>query len=356
MKQVRKRKNTEFDAATHCMSSTSRPPRPHLRSRVDDLRIMTWRWLSFTHIWISLGAFATTLVSGVWFSPDLAWQGMGIPMATWVALSTGLGYTVQRAIKHAKQPQNMPSARQSFWSDHGWKMLVGWGLPWLAFNLRFFDELQWHRPERQMVVALLALASLAYSVVPGFAGGLRKVTWLKVPLIAGVWATATTMHPEAAFEPLLWTQRFIFIASLTLPFDIRDLEVDEHHIQTVASLKSPAWVLQTSRHGMLFSMAMCAAGVASCHLCATPTAVPLIGLIQSAWAWWLLQDRKTLSPLTSGIEEVREKQAGWTLDGVLLAPGWILPVLWLMTTLTGFGGPIWWLIALKPTNHVILLS
>ena len=241
------------------MSSTSRPPSPHLRSRVDDLRIMTWRWLSFTHIWISLGAFATTLVSGVWSSHDLALQGTGILMATWVALSTGLGYSVQRAIKHAKHPQNMPSRRERFWTAHGRTMLVAWGLLWLAFNLRFFDELQWHRPERQTVVALLGLASLAYSVVPGFAGGLRRVTWLKVPLIAGVWATATTMHPEAAFEPLLWAQRFIFIASLTLPFDIRDLEVDEQHIQTVASLKSPAWVLQTSRRGMLLSIILCAA-------------------------------------------------------------------------------------------------
>ena len=52
--QVRKRKNTLFVGATHCMSSTSCPPSPILRSRVDDLRVMTWRWLSFTHIWISL--------------------------------------------------------------------------------------------------------------------------------------------------------------------------------------------------------------------------------------------------------------------------------------------------------------
>ena len=312
------------------MSSTSRPPSPHLRSQVDDLRIMTWRWLSFTHIWISLGAFATTLVSGICCSHYLALQGTGILMATWVALSTGLGYSVQRAIKHAKHPQNMPSGRERFWTAHGRKMLVGWGLLWLAFNLRFFDELQWHRPERQTVVALLGVASLAYSVVPGFAGGLRRVTWLKVPLIAVVWATATTMHPEAAFEPLLWAQRFIFIASLTLPFDIRDLAVDEHHIQTVASLKSPAWVLQTSRRGMLLSIILCAA--AAWNQGATMPAVgPLMCMAQSLLGWWLLRDDKALGPLTSESEMVREKHAGWTLDGVLVAPLWLLSALWLVT-------------------------
>ena len=312
------------------MSSTSRPPRPHLRSQVDDLRIMTWRWLSFTHIWISLGAFATTLVSGVWSSHDLALQGTGILMATWVALSTGLGYSIQRAIKHAKHPQNMPSGRERFWDDHGRKMLVAWGLLWLAFSLGFFDELQWNRPERQTVVALLALASLAYSVVPGFSGGLRRVPWLKIPLIAGVWATATTMHPDSAFEPLLWAQRFIFIASLTLPFDIRDLEVDKQHIQTVASLKSPTWVLQTGRGGMLLSIILCAA--AAWNQGATMPAVgPLMCMAQSLWAWWLLRDDKALGPLTSESEMVREKHAGWTLDGVLVAPLWLLSVLWLVT-------------------------
>ena len=276
------------------------------------------------------------MVSGVWCSHDLARQGTNVLLATWVALSTGLGYSIQRAIKHAKHPQNMPSARERFWDDHGRKMLVAWGLLWLAFNFGFFDELQWNRPERLAVVALLGLASLAYSVVPGFSGGLRRVPWLKVPLIAGVWATATTLHPEAAFEPLLWVQRFIFIASLTLPFDIRDLAVDEHHIQTVASLKSPAWVLQTSRRGMLVSMALCTA--ATLNDGAMSAVGPWMCMAQSLWAWWLLRDDKALGPLTSANEEVREKQAGWVLDGVLVAPLWLLSMLWLVTKLKWPGG------------------
>ena len=153
---------------------------------------------------------------------------------------------------------------------------------------------------------------------------------MKVPLIAGVWATATTLHPEAVFEPVLWAQRFIFIASLTLPFDIRDLEVDEQHIQTVASLKSPAWVLQTSRRGMLLSIILCAA--AAWNQGATMPAVgPLMCMAQSLWAWWLLRDDKALGPLTSESEMVREKHAGWTLDGVLVAPLWLLSALWLVT-------------------------
>ena len=316
------------------MSSTSRPPSPILRSRVDDLRVMTWRWLSFTHIWISLGAFTTTLLSGVWSSSELPWEGGNLVIATWVALSTGLGYSVQRAIKHAKHPQHMPSERQRFWDNCGREMLLGWGILWVAFNLCFFHELQWSRPERLVTVTVLGFASLAYSMVPGFDGGLRRVVWLKVPLIAGVWATATTLHMDAAFDPLLWAQRFVFIASLTLPFDIRDLNVDEHHIQTVASLKSPKWVLQISRRGMLLSMAMCATGVMiSWERGMTSTVGPLICLAQSFWAWWLLRDTNALGALTAHEQQVREAFAGGTLDGVLVAPSWLLLAWWLMPRL-----------------------
>lgn len=324
------------------MSSTSRPPSSQLRSQVNDLRSMTWSWLSFTHVWIAIGAFTTTLLSGVWSVQRPPWDAESIAIATWVALSTGLGYSVQRAIKHAKHPQNMPSLRQQFWNVHGRRMLVGWGVLWVTFNLCFFEELQWDRPERQGTVALLGLASLAYSLVPGFEGGLRRVVWLKVPLIAGVWATATTLHPEVFFDPLIWAQRFVFIASLTLPFDIRDLDVDAHHIQTWASIKSPAWVLRMSRLGMLISAGMCAAAAAASWAHgATSVVGPLVCLAQSTWAWRLLQDSPALTVLGSGEEQVKERFAGWTLDGVLALPLWPLLALWLMTKMGAFEVWLW---------------
>ena len=96
------------------MSSTSRPPNSHLRSRVNDLRSMTWRWLSFTHVWIAIGAFTTTLLSGVWSVQRPPWDAESMAIATWVALSTGLGYGVQRAIKHAKHPKTCLPCASSF--------------------------------------------------------------------------------------------------------------------------------------------------------------------------------------------------------------------------------------------------
>ena len=321
------------------MSSTSRPPIQHLRSQVTDLCTMTWRWLSFSHVWIGLGAFTTTMLSGLWSSPESWWRPEGWMFAWWVGATTGVGYSVQRAIKHVQHPQHMPSERRRFWDEHNTRMLVTWGALWVAVTACFYDELHWHRSERQLTLAFLGLVSLAYSVVPGFVGGLRRVAWLKVPIIAGVWATATTLHPSVAFEPWLWAQRFVFIASLTLPFDIRDLAVDRSHIHTVASIKSPVWVLRIARLGMLVSAAMCMftliLGAANG---AGFAAGPAMCLAQSFWGWSLLRHSKALAALTSCDDDTKEKYAGWTLDGVLVAPLFLLAIWWFVTTIRPFVG------------------
>ena len=258
---------------------------------------MTWRWLSFSHVWIGLGAFTTTMLSGLWSVQRPPWDAESMAHRHVGRAVNGFG--LQRATGHQTRqaPQNMPSLRQQFWNVHGRRMLVGWGVLWVTFNLCFFEELQWNRPERQGTVALLGLASLGLFVVPGFVGGLRRVVWLKVPLIAGVWATATTLHPEVSFDPLLWAQRFVFIASLTLPFDIRDLDVDAHHIKRGLD-QIPGMGASNERLGMLISAGMCAAAAAAAWAHgATSVVGPLVCLAQSTWAWRLLQDSPALTVL-----------------------------------------------------------
>jgi hypothetical protein len=76
-------------------------------------------------------------------------------------------------------------------------------------------------------------------------------------------------------------------------------------------------------------MALCAAAMVSSQLETRLAMGPVVCLVQSAWAWWLLQENKALPPLTSATEEVREKHAGWFLDGVLVAPALLLLALWL---------------------------
>lgn len=284
--------------------------------------------MSFSHVWIALGAFSTTVLSGMWDTTSSMTDWGGLWVATWVGLSTGLGYTVQRAIKHTRHPNNMPDLRRRFWEKKKWPMVGIWLAAWGVFNWQFLDHLGWENPGRIEVVGGLALASFVYAAAPGMNGGLRKVLWLKIPIVAAVWATATTHHPVHGIEPVLWMQRALFIAGLTLPFDIRDLEVDRRHMTTLPMVKSPENVLRLAHLLLLASAGLSLlVGVARMTQGATDIAAtgPLALTAQCLWALWVLRPSFALDALQSDDEQEKEHYTGWRLDGVLVFPvaGWV---------------------------------
>ena len=290
------------------------------------------RFLSFTHIWIALGAFVTTTFSWLWCVDGFPMERGGMWIAMWVGLSTGLGYTVQRAIKHTRHPHNMPGLRRAFWDRWKWGMIACWTGAWLAFNVAYVEELGWEEPRRLAVVAGVGLASVAYALMPGMGGGLRKVTWLKIPLIAVVWATATTHHPVLGIDPVLWVQRVMFIAGLTLPFDIRDLDVDRAHMTTLPMVVTAECVLTWARL-LLGAAAALSFGVWLGRLLGhglRPIDVgPAVLAAQSFWAWWMLRPAHAL-PALQGPQHEREHYTGWRLDGILVMPCLVLLALCLV--------------------------
>ncbi|PCE64568.1 UbiA prenyltransferase family protein [Sediminicola luteus] len=69
---------------------------------------------------------------------------------------------------------------------------------------------------------------------------LRSIGWLKVFIVALVWAIATVIVPVYQKEAtLLWdtwvefVQRFLFVCILMLPFELRDMEVDPAELRTL---------------------------------------------------------------------------------------------------------------------------
>ena len=93
------------------------------------------------------------------------------------------------------------------------------------------------------------LISLGY-VIPFLSGKkrLRDLNHIKIFLIALVWAWVTVMLPALElnlfYEKNIWLmamERVLFVFSITLPFDIRDLKVDAHSdvktIPTVIGIK-----------------------------------------------------------------------------------------------------------------------
>ncbi len=101
------------------------------------------------------------------------------------------------------------------------------GMVSLECYLRFYVDIQW----QLMGVGLL---SMAY-VLPIWKGKrLRDIPYLKVFVIAGVWAFVTVIFPLKSFAKEWYTcdtfmifERMAFILAITLPFDIRDMEWDK---------------------------------------------------------------------------------------------------------------------------------
>ena len=82
-------------------------------------------------------------------------------------------------------------------------------------------------------------------------GGLRSIPGLKLILIALVWAYVTAVIPALrAGEDWYWPfiERFLWTAALTIPFDVRDAELDANAIRTLPHLigaKNSVWAANT---------------------------------------------------------------------------------------------------------------
>lgn len=88
---------------------------------------------------------------------------------------------------------------------------------------------------RRLLLAIPAVLSLSYSL-PIFFGGkrLRDFHWIKIFLIAICWAVITCTIPyyeSSGFDNvtilLMTLERALFVFALTIPFDIRDRDIDK---------------------------------------------------------------------------------------------------------------------------------
>jgi len=109
------------------------------------------------------------------------------------------------------------------------------------------------------------LLTIVY-VVPflgGFQKNLRRVSYLKIFLVAFVWSGVTTTIPIIVSEHqqdyslvLLFVQRMLFILVLILPFEIRDMQLDFKNLKT---LPQKIGIEKTKKVGfplLLFSLTM----------------------------------------------------------------------------------------------------
>jgi hypothetical protein len=187
--------------------------------------------LGYSHLIIALGAGVTAYISG--FSLGLG--GDMSEAATLIGAFTGLGYTVQRFIKTRFFPLSAPPERIAFMKKYGVGLIVAWGIVLMAVIM--LGAVDFSTSANALVIFLIII-SIAYAAIP-----LREKAYLKLPLIAGVFALATVVYPVllagfklSDFTPILVTvllARVLYIAGITIPFDVRDLNIDSVNMKTM---------------------------------------------------------------------------------------------------------------------------
>ena len=196
------------------------------------------RFLGFSHLLIALGSGACTIVALKVLGIN---EGYG-PSVAFISSCTGLGYSIQRVIKAKLFPKAVPHERLDFLEKYGVKLVSTWAIAWLAGLWLVINDLSlmtWG------LLFLLGSSGLAYAILPGplsrIANSLREVPRLKLTVLSIVWGGATVLLPLLIMGievcpvqlSFVFIARVLYIAGLTIPFDVRDLNVDSDGMKTV---------------------------------------------------------------------------------------------------------------------------
>mgnify|MGYP000548405160 CR=1 FL=1 len=186
------------------------------------------KFLVYSNSWISIGAFLITLLSFKVFGTD-----PNIKFCVFIFFSTLFSYNFQRITRLKKIAKLSPDAwivKNSFIAKI---ILVASGIGAISF-VPIFEA-----PFTLMWLIILGVISLGYSY-----RNLRDLPYIKIVLIAVSWGITSAILPLviAGNQPLSkfvisfgWI--FFYIIAITIPFDIRDIGIDEDSKKTI-----PQWV------------------------------------------------------------------------------------------------------------------
>lgn len=213
------------------------------------------RFLTGANIWVALAAACMCLL------------GFALPFSLYslrygglIFLATLAAYHYMRLFQHPNgayeaNPQQdwekrNPAASLSF-------LFLG-GFLSLAILYRFW-------PWRDTLLFLPAtLVTLAYPLgfrfpARGFSS-LRSMPGLKLALVAFVWAYLSILLPSwlenRQWSVLAWGDfilRFLLVAGLTIPFDVRDMHLDPAELKTVPQRLGAKLALQTAQAALLLN-------------------------------------------------------------------------------------------------------
>jgi len=200
--------------------------------------------LGFSHILIACGAGVSVFITGFLLGEGDAFYGASIFIST----CTGLGYSLQRVIKARFFPLTINESRLKYLNKFGVGLIMVWGGLFIASV--FFLPLKLDLVS-MVAGGALGIVGLCYAILPKkfryLGRALREYPYTKLPTISLIWGAATVLLPILLVDNIgelnhwafigVFMYRVFYIGGLTLPFDVRDLEIDTSSMKTIPQLK-----------------------------------------------------------------------------------------------------------------------
>ncbi|MCT4581697.1 MAG: hypothetical protein N4A35_09795 [Flavobacteriales bacterium] len=191
-------------------------------------------FIVFSNIWIAL--LAAGLVLNTYLINSLP---INFEVCLLVFLATFSIYNLQRVVKHFLRKNNF--SKRHNWIYNNVKTLAlfvvlsSTGSFLLFFSIFSFNDFLYLLP--------FTLISGLYAVSTPNKRALRDFPFIKIFLIAITWAITTVLIPFLQAGTLIsitfygqFLFVFLFIIAITIPFDIRDLELDDKSTKTLPQI------------------------------------------------------------------------------------------------------------------------
>lgn len=196
------------------------------------ITIKLFKSIVFSNLWISLSAAGLTLNTFFYLQEPINYK-----LIAFVFFATFTTYNLQRIIKHYYKKQNYNTRHQWFYRNH---LLIS-VLVLITCLISLFLGLYLFTFSDFIYLIPFGFASLFYaiSLFPN-KKSLRDLPFLKIFLIATTWSFSAVILPlitlNIKFNFHLFTLTSIiciYIISITIPFDIRDIDLDDNTTKTI---------------------------------------------------------------------------------------------------------------------------
>lgn len=182
-----------------------------------------FKQIVFSNIWISLGASIYTYSNYKIANtpPDFIFIAL-------VFFATLFAYNLQRLVRVDSYKDNLSERQQWLFENKKIIFLIS-NISFLISIVIFLVHFSF-KDYLILLPAFVVVLFYASTFVGTKIWGLRDIPFLKIFLISAIWAYVIGVFPLYNSDVNLWsifTEKFCYIMAITIPFDIRDMYIDD---------------------------------------------------------------------------------------------------------------------------------